>query len=991
MFHLLMMVAACVLTAHVAIANEAIVWRDAPVAMRKADACLSLDNYALDRCPDANASLVIEGGTPFPQVLLQTSATGGLAWIGPNGQSRSILAERRHMVQALAARQLLDGSVLILSTDLVAGSTVLKFRPHLTLVGADGSWAWTVPVGGILSMETLDEVSGSVLEAPNGGDLYAVVNGTQMRILRVRRSDGRVEARADRPAVDGSTSILPATRATAAWSSAPFAVWLGPASLHVVSRAGWLRLDANLQSSTYAAWNGRLGANTEVRAFQPKAGSDEVFLMTRVPAGDPALAICGVSRWPVAGAAVWQSSIPACTGERVLERTGTGQLVFAGSLADTGPRLFIADEGTGSVHGNFGLSQRAVRLAVTPTHAAYVSSPVAVGTARITGVDLANGVELYQHDRPLSVTYPNTNFPDALVPHLATDGTAAFALHLAKVSVENSYESAVYTVTQTGNTRADIVPGDLAVPVETQILAHTAAGVLQGTLDRTIHPYRTYLTLRDLLTGQVRWQRTIDWQVIGTTTFLANDQHTLVFASQSLPSGGLSNWRVHLRLISNATGQDVYVDQREFFDPTLRGVLSASLTPDSHAVYALATSAGAHVLSLSATGQVALDQVLPRGGFFSRTDGGRLVSSDASELLLLDPQTGNARTLGTGNSAALPLDRGGSEDVWSVRTQLVGRQSQLIVQLRRPGVGMLWERSILLRSSREAIVLATTTTLDGDLVVELRTSVFELADHERRRVRFDGATGTIDWEDSEPLPPGATAGCRAYLKQVGPDLLCAHARSTTSAPSISGTGSLEVAVARIDAATGALRGVHWISSETEAHRSVFGGDGHGQRFFTAADGAGFAYTGPVSGSHFLTNTEAGGIRAPAAALGGDIALAVERTADGFHVEVTNSSQLATQIRWGIDATDSGAIAGYDCTSSMLAGADLQPFGARGSFNLAAGSSAHCDVQWVANLAVALRGVEVHALPAFDFLDTNGQNNIIALDPDRIFAGGFEGS
>lgn len=984
---------AWLLAAGQACASDAIAWRAAAEVSRTPDPCLSWADIDDSRCPEPQSSVLIQGSQPFPSLLLQTSASGGLAWMEPDGSIRPLLSGQRHMAQAMAARQLADGSTLLMTVDLVAQGAPGRSRPHVSLVGADGQLRWTVPLGGFLAMQDRDSLSGAVFEATPAGDLYAVVNGDEMRMVRLRRGDGRVQASRRWLAGSAPQAKAQPDQSAGVYTSRPFAAWLGPSGLHVVTLQGWLRMDADLQSPAYTSWTDRLGSSIVVRAFQPQPASDDVYLVSEGPGTGPAMSACHLTRLPATGGSTWQMFINGCSAERVLDRSGAGQLAFAGTRDGAGPTLFVADETTGALALALPLPNRAVRLAATATRVAYLAPPVEVGLARVRGIEIDTGAQVFQHDFPMALNYVGPTLPDALLPQLGSNGSDTFVLHQGLYSPESPAVFAANVIdANTGALGADIVPAAMAVPTETYVLAHTPAGVLQVTRDLNATPPARKLVLHATTSGAVLWERTIDstWGRVAVPAVQANALYTLLF--QELTLGGTPRQRrVRLQLIDNATGADVYIDERDLEDSTpSQATLMFVLTADGHVVYMI----GNRMLTFSPAGQLVRDQTRTDVGFAGSSDGGRIVASDGSELFLLDPVDGSLRTLGPigPQYPFLQLDTGGgSEDLWTLTRSRVGENYRHVVTQRRPGSGVVWTQSIDVQTTGIVHVFATAKPAGGDLVLELRTSINETLNHQRRLVRLRGTDGAIRWERTQKLAAGVSTGCRKLMPLSDGDLLCIDTQTRTAATTtLLGEDPILAFVRRFDGDSGNQLGVHWISIESEAMRAALVGEGLATRSYTVADTQGFSYMGPVPGARALSFTEIGAIRVPATSASGDVALVVHTSRDGFRMEIHNPSTMAADaVRWGIDASENGALDSFDCSGGMLAGADLRPHAARGSVNIAAGSSAYCEVRWLASAPIALRNALVFAQPDYDFLDTDAGNNLVHSVGDRVYAHGFE--
>lgn len=992
MFRLYVLVA-WVLAASQACASDAIAWRAAPQVNHTPDPCLSWADIDDSRCPEPQSSVLIEGGQPFPSLLLQTSAAGGLAWMAPDGSIRSTLSAQRHMAQAMAARQLDDGSTLLMTVDLIAQGNPGRSRPHVSLVGADGQLRWTVPLGGFLAMQDRDSLAGAVFESAPAGDLYAVVSGDKMRIVRLRRSDGQVQA--SRTWQAGSTPQARALpdQTAGVYTSQPFAAWLGPSGLHVVTLQGWLRMDADLGAPVYTPWIERLSSGTVVRAFQPQPGSDEVYLVSNAPGVGAAASACRLTRLPPSGQSIWQTSIDGCSAERVLERSGAGRLVFAGTREGAGPTLFVADETNGALSLQLPLPNRAVRLAATATRVAYLAPPADLGLARVRGIDIDTGAPVFEHDFPMALRYAGQTLPDAMVPQLGSNGSDAFVLHQGLFRPELPALFAAHVINaNTGALGADIAPATIAVPTEASVLAHTSAGVLQVTRDLGVTPPTRKLVLHATASGAVLWERTIDsdWARAFVPNVNANALYTLLFSDEQI-GGSPGQRRVRLQLIDNSTGADAYIDERVLQDAVPRQAsLIHLLTADGHVVYLI----GNRMLTFAPDGQLVRDQtradLLVAGG----SDGGRIIANNAGEMLLFDPVDGSSRTLGPlgAQYPFLMLDTGaGSEDLWTLTRSRVGENYRHVVTRRRPGLGVVWTQSIDVPTTGIVYVFATAKPAGGDLVLELRTDISETLSHQRRLVRLRGSDGAIRWERTEPLAAGLSTGCRKLMPVSGGDLLCIDTQTrTATSTTLLGEDPMLAFVRRFDGDSGDPLGVHWISIESEAMRAALVGDGLATRSYTVADAQGFAYVGPVPGARALTFTEIGAIRVPTTTATGDIALVVQTSRDGFRMEIRNSSAMtADAVRWGIDASDSGALDSFDCSTGMLAGADLRPHAARGSVSIAAGGSAYCDVRWRASAPITLRNALVFAQPDYDFLDSDAGNNLVRSVGDRVYASGFE--
>ena len=106
--------------------------------------------------------------------------------------------------------------------------------------------------------------------------------------------------------------------------------------------------------------------------------------------------------------------------------------------------------------------------------------------------------------------------------------------------------------------------------------------------------------------GAVLWERTIDstWGRVAVPAVQANALYTLLFLDQTL-GGAPRQRRVRLQLIDNATGADVYVDERDLEDSTpSQTSLAFVLTADGHVVYMI----GNRMLTFAPAGQLVRDQ-----------------------------------------------------------------------------------------------------------------------------------------------------------------------------------------------------------------------------------------------------------------------------------------------------------------------------------------------------------------------------------------------
>ncbi|MGE4070651.1 MAG: hypothetical protein AB7E72_05695 [Lysobacterales bacterium] len=991
--HLLLLAGLTVPNPLAAAGGDAVLWRNTPSYLQAPNACLYYGNVDRNRCPDPHGSLLIDGATPFPTLLTQTGEAGGLAWVEPDGSVRLNLASQRYMAQALAARALSDGKTLIVSSDLLSAGHPGYSRPHTALLDSAGNLLWNVPMGGFLRMKDRDSLSGKIEESPANGYLYAAVYGDQLRIQRLRRSDGLVEAQTRWDGIVSSPNSS-SEKSNAANAGRPFAMWVGQSGLNVVTQNVWLRWSSDLQPLSAENWASRLAVNTSVRTFLGGANSDNVVLVTM---GSDAS--CGLLKLGPTGAPIWQLSIPECAPQRTLERDGAGLLVFSGVLTVGGPSLFVVNELSGTLQRTIPLPYRAVRLAVAGNRAACLASVSESGSAGlITGVDIDSGNLAFQHDFPFLFQYPEPYFPDAMTPLLNTDGQSAFALHFGKYPYPAPGLFVAHSLAaSSGTIVAETTPAPLLLPTTTGIFAPSSAGVLQGTRDPTADPPAWDLSFRNTLSGSVLWQRRIDsqWATLSTPLAYASPAATLLFSARFL-SGGAAGHRVRLQKIDNATGLDIYVDEHDFAEAPV-GPFLATQTPEGAVVYwGSYPTTGLRVLMFNPQGQLLADQTRTDLNRMFRTDQGRVLGT-LFDLYRVDAATGALRTMGAA-PAGNPLlpnwvdATDGSEDLWTVRSVANGSQTQVLIDRRRPDVGILFEQSLTVATARSVFLFAQTQLPDSDLVFELRTSMYEPSNHQRRLVRIDATTGNIVWDQVEPLSPGLSAGCRALLKGANGDLLCAD---TTSVPS-SGNALTDwdptmSFVRRIDPSTGIQRGTHWIAIETEAFRDAFLTDGPTSRSFDTTNNLAFAYVGPMPGGHAFDATEVGAIRPPQESpVIGDVSVSARALNGNVEFVVSSTATVPiADIAFGVDASDSGALGPFSCDAGVPTAADFRPYGARGSVSLPAGGSIRCTAIWASSSPVPLRNARVFVRPPYDFLDTDAGNNYAEAFGDRLQRDGFE--
>jgi len=482
---------------------------------------------------------------------------------------------------------------------------------------------------------------------------------------------------------------------------------------------------------------------------------------------------------------------------------------------------------------------------------------------------------------------------------------------------------------------------------------------------------------------------------LSTPSAYASHSATLLFSARFL-SGGAASHRVRLQKIDNATGLDIYVDEHDFAEAPV-GPFLATQTPEGAVVYwGSYPASGLRVLMFDPQGQLLSDQTRTDLNRMSRTDQGRVLGT-LFDLYRVNPATGALRTMGAvpAGNPLLPnwVDAtDGSEDLWTVRSTANGGQTEILIDRRRPDVGILFQQSLTVATARSVFLLAQTQLADGDLVFELRTSVNEPSNHQRRLVRIDATTGDIVWDQVEPLSPGLSAGCRALLKGANGDLLCVDSTSVPSAGSaLTDWDPTMSFVRRFDPTTGIQRGTHWIAIETEAFRDAFLTDGPTSRSFDTTNNLAFAYVGPMPGGHAFDATEAGAIRPPQASpVSGDISVTARALNGSIEFVISSTATVAVaEIGWGLDASDSGALGPFTCDAGASTGADLRPYGARGSVSLPAGGSIRCTANWHSSSPVLLRNAKVFVRPPYDFLDTNAANNFAETHGDRLLRDGFE--
>jgi len=103
----------------------------------------------------------------------------------------------------------------------------------------------------------------------------------------------------------------------------------------------------------------------------------------------------------------------------------------------------------------------------------------------------------------------------------------------------------------------------------------------------------------------------------------------------------------------------------------------------------------------------------------------------------------------------------------------------------------------------------------------------------------------------------------------------------------------------------------------------------------------------------------------------------------------DSTSVATDVHWTIDASGHSAIESMDCSAIMLAGAQIRVYGARGKFDLEPGATAECIVRWLQSVPGDMRKASLYAWPAFDYLDRNPRNNVASTLGSEMFTDGFE--
>lgn len=992
----------------VAGASAPVVWLHTPTILQAPDACIGFGRLdspfytPSEICPDPQGSLLIQSQAAQPGVLLQSSSRGRLMRVGGASAADTATIDGAFMSQALSARELSDGDTLVMSADLNASLTRNgRFRPALSLLDPTGVPRWSVPLSALQSMSSRDGRAGFVAELSPGGDLIAVLQTEVLTAARVRRSDGRVEARAVLAApvlVTRSASPLAPPSSGAAYSSVPFHAWLGAAGLHVLTTYRWLTLDpVTLAVRSNLVWQERL----QDLLLYPAAvaaieDGDDAALLTYGPFASPEIQNCTLLRLRYPGEVLWTTTSEDCAPERMLEPVGSSGLVFP--VLRRNPlqyMLLLADIENGAIERQLAVTDRPRRLASTPTTAAYLAQGEA-GLA-LHGVDLATGAHLFQTEFEFPADSQLPYPVESLVPNLATHGGSSFVVHAGR---SRDFESLGFIAevvdAQSGSLRQRLDPVPMAITTAVSIVADSGDSLILSSRATDGAEWPRRIESVAVVTGERRWS--MDANAIwdrSSAQVLANDQQVLVVEQRRLVEP--DRWQLHMKLLDAESGALVYAVSRVFDAPSWNSSIGVSLIADGSVVVLVRTSAGVQALGLDGSGNMAWQADLPDILPIARTDRGRwllsYVSAGVQQLGLLSGADGSITSLGAfdpNQSVHAAIETGtGSSEILLFSSRSAGGQHVFSAQRRRADQGLSWNHESAFPGNPVVLLLASALLPDQDLVYELRSNRTLSAPAIRRTLRLDGASGALRWEQVEQLDTEVSAGCRAFLTAANGDLLCVEAYGRT-ASSMSGVDPALTYVRRLDALTGAQIGVHWISIESDALRGLLRGDGPSTRIFRALANEGFAFNGPAPGERAFTTGSVGWIDRPARQATGDVSVSTTPGREGFGFSIRNDSTAAADgIRWALDASDNAGIDSLNCAGNALAGATLKPYAAQGTLDLAAGEAVQCELRWLTSVPAAQRKATVYAWPGYDYLDTDAGNNVSVSLGEVLFADGYE--
>jgi outer membrane protein assembly factor BamB len=991
-----------------AVAASPVAWSRVPTMLQFPDACIGFGRsyppiyIPSDICPDPQGSLLVRSATPVPGLLLQTSARGRLMRVGGTSPADSSVVDEAFMSQAMSARELRDGTTLVMSAEVTSGYPLHAYiRPSLSLFDQNGEAQWTVPISGMLEMSSRDGRAGFVAELSPGGDLIAIVQTDLLTAVRVRRSDGRVEARTVLPAPVLATRSLPtktATKSDSAYSSVPFQAWFGPGGLHIVTTYRWLRLDpVTLTVRSIEIWPDLL----QETQLQPTAiaaieGSDDVLLWAYGPYVNGDERNCTLLRTAFSGEPIWSTVIDECQPEPLLELSGAQRWVSAAiRYAPFGRELLVGDLGTGAVEREIAVTDQPRRLASTASTVAYL----AYGEAGLAlhGVDLNTGTQTYRHalDFPADSQLPNPT--PSLIPALAAHGGDSFVVHSGRSHDFKSLGFIAHVIdAESGATRQQLEPGPAPNTTQLTIVAHSSDGL---TLD--IHPssgadWPRRIERVRTVTGEPLWSKELSaiWDR-SSAMVVANDQYVLIVELRRLAAP--ERRQVHAVLLEAQTGTTVYSVQRELTPLSPNSNFQVSLTPEGNVLMLAQSSPGLRAIALDLTGGEAWQADFADIWLVARTDQDRwllrYVNAGTEKLGILSGTDGSLQDLGAfdaNQSVHAAIEIGGDgKELWLLSSRVQAGQQVFSVQRRRINEGTLWTHETIFPTNATVLLLASATMPDQDLVYQLRSIQTLSTSVIGRTLRLDGVTGVALWDQIDNIARGVSTGCRAIVPAANGDVLCveSYGQATTA---MSGVDPALTYVRRLDAATGELKGVHWLSIESDALRGLLRGDGPSTRIFLATGNSGFAYSGPAPGERAFTIGAAGWFDSPTLEALGDVSVTSTPDPGGFGFSIRNNSAARAEgVRWAIDSHENAALDTLVCTDGMLSGALVRPYGAQGVLDLGPGESAQCMARWLSSVPPAQRKTMVFAWPAYGYLDADPMNNVSQSLGEALFADGYE--
>lgn len=549
-----------------------------------------------------------------------------------------------------------------------------------------------------------------------------------------------------------------------------------------------------------------------------------------------------------------------------------------------------------------------------------------------------------------------------------------------------------YLVTQVSASSAaiqsEIVPPSAPVPMANAIVAADAMSVIRAR-SSSDSPAPWLIESVTTATGEMQWQR--QFATVADQVVVGQDR--IVFAHHLRPAGAEA-WRIALAAVDRASGNEIYAAEQ---------TLSA-LGPDYHFPL-LALGAGSATLSLvywvgngtqtrtiDSTGQVVGEHFVPQIQIGDIVNGYGLGSiaqpfqSYALDLAKNVPKTlpnlaiEGRRYLGIAD---------GTRDILHLGLRASGPR---LLQINRLHIGadagsLVWQRELSFGTASQITIRSQQLLASGHLLVQLWARDASQSYSEIVLVKLRLSDGLLEWQSARPMPAWSfDAGCRAIADTPSPDILCIERSSTL----VSSFGRWLGAVRRVDAASGTERGVHWISIGSDALRGVLNEDGLTSLSLHAIPGAGFAYSDSMPGASPMQASETGVYRLPTIVGTGNIRLAGGFAPNGFTLRVINdSATTASQVRWRVDLTQLGHLDAAVCEGALSNVMQVDSHGASGITDIAAGGELLCTLAWEDLGSYDTLTAEAYAWPAYDYLDTNADDNFIVRSHAQVFENGFE--